>query len=111
MRPPSHQLRVWHPDLTTSPRRGRSAWWRLGVWGRCRSKRVPRSALLRASRNSPDHNLDDLTLLIDSAAQAGPAPGDLHVRLIDESPIAGGVPGRTREVDELRGERLPPPVD
>jgi hypothetical protein len=58
-----------------------------------------------------NQNVDDLTMLIDSAVELSPAPGDLHIGLVDEPPIAGGVPGRTGGVDELRRERLHPPVD
>jgi hypothetical protein len=50
-------------------------------------------------------------VLVDRTVQVGPTAGDLDVGLVDEPAIPGGVPRRSREVDELRRERLHPPVD
>jgi hypothetical protein len=58
-----------------------------------------------------DQDVDDLTVLVDRAVQAGPAPSDLHVRLIEEPPITRRVTCRTRGIDALRREGLDSSVD
>jgi hypothetical protein len=49
-------------------------------------------------------------VLVDRAIQVGPPANDLDVGLVHEPPITESVPRRSREVDELRRERLYPPV-
>jgi hypothetical protein len=58
-----------------------------------------------------DQDADDLTVQVDRAVPIGPAPSDLHVRLIEEPPITRRVTYRTRGIDELRGEAPDPSVD
>ena len=41
----------------------------------------------------------------------GPSTGDLDVGLVDEPPVAAGVPGRAGGVDEFRCEGLHPALD
>jgi hypothetical protein len=53
-----------------------------------------------------DHHVDQLTVLIHRAIQVGPPAGDLDVRLVNEPPPTGSVPGQTGGVDELRREGL-----
>ncbi|MDT4903392.1 MAG: hypothetical protein QOH52_1408 [Pseudonocardiales bacterium] len=55
--------------------------------------------------------VDELAVLIDRPVQVGPSSGDLDIGFVDEPPIAGRVPGRAAGVDDLRGERLYPPLD
>jgi hypothetical protein len=50
-------------------------------------------------------------VLIDRPVQVGPSSGNPDIGFVDEPPIAARVPGRAGGVDELRGERLYPPVD
>jgi hypothetical protein len=50
-------------------------------------------------------------VLVDRAVQVAPATGDLDVGLVDEPPVAGGMPGRAGGVDELRRKGLHPAVD
>jgi hypothetical protein len=50
-------------------------------------------------------------MLVDRAVEVGPAAGDLHVGFVDELPITWCVAGRAFGVDELRWERLDPPVE
>jgi hypothetical protein len=50
-------------------------------------------------------------MLIDRTVEIGPCAGDLHVRLVDEPPVAGSMAARPRSLDELRSETLHPPVD
>jgi hypothetical protein len=49
---------------------------------------------------------DDLTVLIDGAADIGPAAGELEIALINEPSVAGRVPCRTRGANELERESL-----
>jgi hypothetical protein len=56
-------------------------------------------------------HVDDLAILIDRPVQIHPPPGDLHVRLVHEPAITGGVPAGSCRVDQQRGEPLHSPID
>jgi hypothetical protein len=56
-------------------------------------------------------DVDDLAVLIDRPVQVGPPSGDLDVGLIDEPPVTASMAGGSCCVDELRRERLHPPLD
>jgi hypothetical protein len=56
-------------------------------------------------------HVDDLPDLVDRPVQIDPPPNDLHIRLIDEPPIARGVPTEPCHVDQQRGEPLHPPIN
>jgi hypothetical protein len=55
-------------------------------------------------------HVDDLPVLVDRPVQVSPPAGDLDVGLIDEPPVAGGVPQRAGGVGEQRRESLHPAV-
>ena len=56
-------------------------------------------------------DVDDLAVLVDRPVEISPCVSDLHIGLVDEPPVTGGVAARPRGLDELRGESLYPPVD
>jgi hypothetical protein len=49
--------------------------------------------------------------LVNRPVQVPPGPGDLDVGLVDEPPVASGVPAGPGGIGEQRGESLHPPVD
>jgi hypothetical protein len=54
---------------------------------------------------------NDLTGLVNGAAEVGPATGNLDAGFVDEPPIPDHVPRRPGGGDELRCKGLHPPVD
>ena len=58
-----------------------------------------------------EHDVDDLTVLVDSPVQVRPPAGHLHVGLIDEPPVTRQPAAGASSFDELGGEPLNPPVD
>ncbi len=57
-----------------------------------------------------EHDVNDLTTLIDRPVQVSPATGYAHVGLIDEPAVTRKPTARTRSLDELGREALHPPV-
>jgi hypothetical protein len=47
-------------------------------------------------------------IMLMTARQIGPCADDLHVRLVDEPPVAGSMAAGPHSLDELRGEPLQP---
>ena len=58
-----------------------------------------------------DQDIDDLAILVDRPIQIDPAPGDLHICLIDTPPITRRMPTRPGRINQQQGEPLHPPVD
>src|SRR5438132_1418502 len=74
----------------------------------CRREELPGRAGIAPDR---DEDVDDLTMLIDRPIHVSPFPGDLHVGLVHEPPVADRTsawPGRIR--DQWR-EALHPSID
>jgi hypothetical protein len=53
-------------------------------------------------------DVDDLAMLVNRPVRAGPAAGDLDVRLIDEPPLARPVPTRPGRLNQQGREALHP---
>jgi hypothetical protein len=66
-----------------------------------RSRQIP---------TSRQHDVDDLTVLINGSVQVGPAACDLDVGFVDEPAIAWQPSAGASGLDELRGEPLRPAV-
>ena len=94
-----------YPDRTPTGRRRRASD-RLDRWTTtsrslgARKTRAKRGLNARTPANRRDH----LAELVDRPVQVAPLAGDLHIRLVDEPPIPGIVPGGPGRLDEQRGE-------